>query len=92
MIMTVRSRTVKTGLLSVAAVLAFTSAGFAAGNRGSMEDQLACTGDVYRLCSQYVPDEDSIVACLKRNVSSLSAGCHRVFTRPDSPSKGDDED
>lgn len=82
---------VRLGIVSVAAVLAFSSPGFA-DDRGSMEDQLACTPDVYRLCSQYVPDEDSIVACLKRNVSNLSAACHKVFTRPQVPSNGNDDD
>jgi hypothetical protein len=60
-------------------------------DRGSMEDQMACTPDVYRLCSRYIPDEDSIVACLQRNVQNLSAGCHKVFTRP-SGGGGEDND
>jgi hypothetical protein len=60
-------------------------------DRGSMEDQMACTPDVYRLCSSYVPDEDAIVACLKRNVNVLSRACHQVFTRPQSGS-GDQDD
>ncbi len=50
---------------------------------GSPGDQLACTPDVYRLCTQYIPDEDDIVACLQRKKSQLSAGCNAVFSRPD---------
>lgn len=60
-----------------------------------MEDQVACTPDVYRLCSSYVPDEDAIVVCLKRNIQALSPACHRVFNRPDAsaaPKGGDDQD
>ena len=60
---------------------------------GSAEDQLACTPDVYRLCSQYIPDEDDIVACLQRKKAQLSAGCHAVFSRPDTsppPKQPDD--
>ena len=60
---------------------------------GSMEDQIACTPDVYRLCSQYIPDEDTITACLQRNLVNLSAACHKVFTRPPAPANGgNDED
>ena len=58
-----------------------------ASDQGSMEDQMACTPDVYRLCSSHVPDEDAIVACLQQNVQNLSPACHKVFTRP--PSQGD---
>ena len=61
-------------------------------HQGSMEDQIACTGDVYRLCSAFVPDEDKIVACLERNVPNLSPGCKKVFTRPDPGKKPSDDD
>jgi hypothetical protein len=60
---------------------------------GSPEDQLACTPDVYRLCAGDIPDEDDIVACLQRKKSQLSAGCHAVFSRPDTspaPKQPDD--
>ena len=56
-----------------------------AGDRGSMEDQLACTPDVYRLCASFVPDETAITACLQQHVQMLSPACHKVFTRPSSP-------
>jgi hypothetical protein len=47
--------------------------------RGTMEQQMACTPDVWRLCSDQIPDVNSIVACLRRNTSSLSGGCRAVF-------------
>lgn len=50
---------------------------------GSMEDQMACTPDVYRLCASQIPDEDAIVACLTQHKASLSAACGKVFSRPD---------
>lgn len=78
--------------LTVLAAFTLFAAPAIAGERGSVEDQLACTPDVYRLCSQYIPDENRIVACLKQNVASLSAGCHRVFTRPDSPADQNNDD
>lgn len=63
---------------------------------GSMEDQMACTPDVYRLCASKIPDEDAIVACLTQHKTSLSAACGKVFSRPDpgstAPSNDDDDD
>lgn len=50
---------------------------------GSMEDQMACTPDVYRLCASQIPDEDAIVACLTQHKALLSAACGKVFSRPD---------
>jgi hypothetical protein len=48
-------------------------------NRGSKEDQEACTPDVFRLCSFYIPDESKIVACLKQNKKRLSPACRKVM-------------
>lgn len=48
-------------------------------NRGTMEQQMACTPDVWRLCSEHIPDRDSIVACLRQNTSQLSGACRAVF-------------
>jgi Cysteine rich repeat len=49
--------------------------------RGSKEDREACTPDVHRLCGYAIPDENRIVACLKRNRRNLSPACRRVFSR-----------
>jgi hypothetical protein len=46
---------------------------------GTMEQQLACTPDVWRLCSEHIPDVDRIVACLRQNTSQLSGPCRAVF-------------
>ena len=54
-----------------------------ASDRGSAEDQLACTPDVYRLCAGNIPDEDAITECLREHKPQLSAGCRVVFSRPD---------
>jgi hypothetical protein len=37
---------------------------------------------VERLCNNYVPDVDQIVACLLRAKASLSPACAEVFTVP----------
>jgi hypothetical protein len=45
------------------------------------EEEQACTGDAFRLCSSDIPDVDRVTACMVRNQSQLSPGC-RVFFRP----------
>ncbi|MGV7212416.1 hypothetical protein [Bradyrhizobium sp. UFLA05-112] len=47
--------------------------------RGTMEQQMACTPDVWRLCSDQIPDVNRIVACLRHNTPQLSSGCRAVF-------------
>jgi len=50
--------------------------------RGTAEAQAACTPDVFRLCSQFIPDAGAITACLARQKRNLSPGCHQVFSGP----------
>jgi hypothetical protein len=44
-----------------------------------MEQQMACTPDVFRLCGDLIPDANRIVACLRQNTWQLSAPCRAVF-------------
>jgi hypothetical protein len=53
-------------------------------NRGTFEQQMACTPDVFRLCGAAIPDANRIVACLRSNTPVLSAGCRAVFESSDS--------
>lgn len=62
----------------VAAGLGLSSA-HADDGRGTMDQQAACTPDVWRLCGAYIPDRDSIVACLRQNTPQLSGACRAVF-------------
>jgi hypothetical protein len=48
-------------------------------NRGTQEQQMACTPDVWRLCGAQIPDVDRITACLRANVPQLSPPCRAVF-------------
>jgi len=41
----------------------------------SADAQERCTGDVMRLCSEFVPDADSIVVCLKAKRFQLTSSC-----------------
>ena len=47
--------------------------------RGTLEQQLACTPDVFRLCGEQIPDANRIVACLRQNTPQLSGPCRAVF-------------
>jgi hypothetical protein len=49
--------------------------------RGTAADQQACTDDVTRICNQFIPDEQRIVACLIQNRRHLSPACRAVFSR-----------
>jgi hypothetical protein len=63
---------------------------------GTMEQQMACTPDVWRLCSEHIPDVDRIVACLRQNAPQLSGACRAVFdpntnsSDPAAPRRRDD--
>jgi hypothetical protein len=47
--------------------------------RGTLEQQMACTPDVWRLCFDQMPDVNRITACLRQNTPQLSGGCRAVF-------------
>ncbi len=47
--------------------------------RGTYQQQMACTPDVWRLCSSEIPDVNRITACLRQNTPSLSDDCRAVF-------------
>jgi hypothetical protein len=52
--------------------------------RGTMQQQMACTPDVFRLCGAAIPDVNRIVACLQSNTAQLSGACRAVFESSDS--------
>jgi hypothetical protein len=67
--------------LAIATVsgIAVQNPAFAQEYRGTFEQQLACTPDVFRLCGEHIPDATRIVACLRQNASQLSGDCRSVF-------------
>ena len=82
----------RTAYLILACTVALPTVALAQQNRGSAEDQMACTPDVYRLCSGDIPDEDAITACLQQHKPQLSSGCKAVFSRPSTPSPKEQDD
>jgi paraquat-inducible protein B len=65
--------------LAIGSVGALQSTAFAQEYRGTWEQQMACTPDVWRLCSEQVPDVGRITACLRQNTPQLSNNCRAVF-------------
>ena len=51
----------------------------------SADAQERCTGDVMRLCSEFVPDVDSIVICLKAKRLQLTSSCLYALSPPPEP-------
>src|SRR3954451_6508653 len=47
--------------------------------QGTPEQQEACKPDVFRLCGNFIPNVEPIIACLKANEPSLSPPCHEVM-------------
>lgn len=74
-----RTERVVLGLALAIGGIVAQSAASAEEYRGTMEQQMACTPDVWRLCSDQIPDVGRITACLQQNTPQLSSGCRAVF-------------
>jgi hypothetical protein len=48
-------------------------------SQGTLEQRLACTPDVLRLCSAFIPNVDEITICLRERHVVLSDACRTVF-------------
>src|SRR5438477_6836663 len=57
-----------------------------AGQAYTPEQEQACTGDAFRLCSSDIPDVERVTACMARNKSQLSPGCRAQFRSDPEPS------
>jgi hypothetical protein len=47
-------------------------------SQGTLEQRLACTPDVLRLCSAFIPNADDITICLREKNAELSDACKTV--------------
>jgi hypothetical protein len=45
------------------------------------EQRAACEEEAKWLCSNYIPDEEAIQACMLRNLRALSPRCRAMFRR-----------
>jgi hypothetical protein len=50
------------------------------------EQEQACTGDAFRLCSAEIPDVARVTACMAAKKSQLSPGCRAQFRPEPEPS------
>jgi hypothetical protein len=74
-----RTKLVVLSLMLPASSMLGPGAVYAEEYRGTLEQQMACTPDVWRLCSDQIPDVNRIVTCLQRNTPNLSGSCRAVF-------------
>jgi hypothetical protein len=65
--------------VSIAVGIVVQTSAFAEEYRGTLEQQMACTPDVWRLCFDQIPDVNRITACLRQNTPQLSGACRSVF-------------
>jgi hypothetical protein len=65
--------------IATACGIAVATPAFSEEYRGTFEQQMACTPDVFRLCGEHIPDSNRIVACLRQNTPQLSGACRSVF-------------
>src|ERR1043166_9380079 len=65
------------GASLLVALSVFGAGGAAA--QGTPEQQEACKPDVFRLCGNFIPNVEPIIACLKANEPNLSPPCHDVM-------------
>src|ERR1700730_7571722 len=65
--------------MSITSGIAAETPAFSEEHRGTAEQRLACTPDVFRLCGEHIPDADRILGCLRQKTSQLSGACRAVF-------------
>jgi len=67
-------------LLRVSLVLLSVTASPASSfSQGTLEQRLACTPDVLRLCSALIPNADEITICLREKNTELGDACRTAF-------------
>jgi hypothetical protein len=81
--MTFAKRNLTVGAMLSVAVLAFPATAWSYTD----EQQQACSGDAFRLCSSDIPDIGRVTACMVRRQSELSAGCRVYFRHDESSTK-----
>jgi hypothetical protein len=57
----------------IASAVSYSSASFA--NPGSAKQQMACMGDVMRLCFTSIGSDQAIISCMTQNKDRLSKRC-----------------
>jgi hypothetical protein len=76
-------RRLGSGVVLAAALWVLPTAGWSY----TMEQQQACMGDAFRLCSSEIPDISRITACMVRRQTELTPGCRVYFHQQDTLEK-----
>ncbi|MET3840066.1 hypothetical protein [Bradyrhizobium sp. OAE829] len=66
-------------VLALVILLTETSLSFAQGQKGTPQEQQACTRDAQRFCRQQLGDDGAVQTCLQQNKAKLSSSCQKVF-------------
>ena len=72
--------TIRNALACTVVGLLMLAATAANAQQGTLTQRNACKPDVFRLCSNFIPDPTAITNCLERNRANLSQACHAVFS------------
>jgi hypothetical protein len=59
------------------------------GHAYTPEQEQACTGDAFRLCSAQIPNVDAVTACMVAKKSQLSPPCRAQFRSGPEPSEAE---
>jgi hypothetical protein len=65
--------------LTLALVLLMANMPLALAQRGTPQEQNACTRDAQRFCRKDLGNDGAVQGCLQQNRARLSASCRRVF-------------
>jgi hypothetical protein len=64
----------------LALLVALSASLFASAARAyTADEEQACSGDAFRLCSSEIPNVDRITACMERKKAQLSPACRAFF-------------
>lgn len=80
-----KNRAAKAGLYLVAGVALLIASGGSLSAKGkekmegTAEQRAACTPDVFRFCTEFIPNHDMIANCLRHNLYRLNKQCRKVF-------------
>lgn len=64
----------------LAATMLLVGATSADAQDGTPAQRNACLPEVFRLCSNFIPDRAAIITCLESNRSNLSRACRAAFS------------
>ena len=66
--------------LAIATLVLTSGIAAPASSQSTSQQRSACTPDVFRLCSSFIPDADRITACLISRQEELSQECAGVMS------------